>query len=208
MDDSGPDGQGKAPEGKEVASGRSPDGAVEVDVSNLNPRQFHPIYRGLHVPLSGPEASDDEVLGRIKRMPPPNADEKFERERLQVDPESVNKWPIYGRNWTAEEHVAKTFAMREGTNMGYAKRGYDKARTGVVLEAHSQRAPEPDRLMSGYGESQIRWPGRDAITGVTAHIHHYPEGARQFVRGKPGPRQQSLVRSFPLPPEHWKTPRI
>lgn len=178
-------------------------------------RQFHPMYRGIHMDIT-PDTSEDEILSKVKRRPPPMADEDFERQRLAEDPDTVDRWPVYGNNWTTHEDTAKTFALRKGHNMGYTPKPDARERTGLILEAHSKIEPKHNPLMKGYGEMQVDWPGRSNIEGFTAHVVHDVGGAARskYTRETHGSSRAALdafdadreriVRSFPIPEDHWR----
>ena len=139
--------------------------------------------------------NDQHILDKLTRAG------DFYAHRFCFDPghPSYDRKPMYGKHWTADEDLARQFALdpRHGQERVPRMPGYHL--WGAVMEAHSKVAPEHDSLASQYGETEVKWPGRNQITGVTIHLHHYdPEDPK-------GRRQDTHFRSFEAPEQHWKT---
>jgi 8-oxo-dGTP pyrophosphatase MutT (NUDIX family) len=190
----------------------------------------HSLYRGLYMgdltkhiwhphdrpcPACGGEEhgvdADGNGIGHIEYVPlDPNNDQHilddltgkgdYHQQRTGRETEPINnRAPMYGSNWTGSPRLALQFALDSQHGHFRSPPPPHRSTYGIVLEAHSKTPPEGDPLGSQYGETQVRWPGRDQITGVTMHLHHYDPDHPD------GHRQDTHVRSFEAPEQHWKT---
>lgn len=164
-------------------------------MSNLSPQQFS-IYRGLSIPRDVDLDDDEAVLGSIRRAK--HEDPAFEAERKAVDPDSVDRWPLYGQHWTTGEKRARDFSLRAVTNTEPRGRVRSPlARTGVVIEAITSDEPKTSEWHRGFGEGEVTWGRRSNVSAVRAHVHHLPAN-------EPVHRTETLKRTIDVPPEHWR----
>lgn len=164
-------------------------------MSNLSPQQFS-VYRGISISGNVDPDDDEAVLGSIRRSK--HGDDAFEAERKAVDPDSVDRWPLYGQHWTTSNRKARDFSLRAVTNTEPRGRVRSPlARTGVVLEAITSDDPRPSEWHRGFGEQEVVWGRRSNVQAVRAHIHHLPADA-------PVHRTETHRRTIDVPPEHWR----
>lgn len=159
----------------------------------LNPSQFS-IYRGLYLGGNAPDPEDHEgIMARVEK----SDDYYVQQHRLPGTPGDTRPdRPVYGRNWTPHEHTAKKFAFDPSHGrLVHPRYNRESPTLGVVLEAQSQKPAEVDRLREY--ETHARFPNRQDITSLQAHVHVY-DPSKRF------PMRESRVGSFEIPRERWE----
>lgn len=163
----------------------------------------------LKPPAPIPVHDDQALLGRVKSID--HAKRKVEHEQWRAertaegkpDPgeyeDLVQKWPMFGRHWTANHSLAKQFALDpQHGHYRVPRIGGTQRLHGLVLEAHSSTEPEHDDIGSEYGETEVKFPHRSQITRVRVHLHSMDPTEAKW------PRPDTYVRSFEMPVHQWK----
>jgi hypothetical protein len=168
---------------------------------HLSADQFS-YYRGLHLGGMVDPNDDASIVGKLKTRNPKEFD---------VPPEKFRGYPLYGSHWSTDEDVSRQFATNThpntGKKSGYANRDPHQPVYGVVVEAKSPVPPKHKEWESGYGEREVNFPHRDHVTEVIAHVHQLnppPEGGDGKMNNAIKRRNQTHVRSFPIPESHWR----
>lgn len=131
-------------------------------------------------------SNDEHVVGALQHM---NA---YHSRIDQVGPEhpAYNRTSPYGTHWTADKDLAHRFALDPQHGKYREPRKPGRETYGVVLEAHTTEPATHDRLGSQFGETEVKMPTRDKITGITAHLHRYDPA---------NPKADTYVRSLQVP---------
>lgn len=166
------------------ALGHRPGGIPARVATSEDHQYFRGIFLGYDSRGFDPD-SDASVLGLI-------------RQHKDHDNPNRKMWPLYGYHWTSNRQMAVKFSLDPSHGQYRYERLGNKTIYGAVIEAHSAVAPAPSAI-SEYGEQEIRFPHRDAVTKVMLHLYRLDPSDQ--IRSH---REGVLVRSFEIPEPHWR----
>jgi hypothetical protein len=177
---------------------------------HLNDNQFS-YFRGLYLgdlskqPRWVPPGESHVGIGHHEYETRDPQDDEHVLSKLKQHPDHDNpnrmRWAPYGSHWTADEHLAKKFALDPTHGKYRSPRPPRGEAWGAVLEAKSNIPPEVNSLHSNFGETEVDFPHRDHITSVQMHVHKFdPEQASQ----DPKWRRKTYERTIEIPEEHWR----
>jgi hypothetical protein len=189
-------------------------GSLSLHFASAEEPRLHSYYRGIYLggDLKGvpktdgtigmdsvpADHSDQGILDRFRE----HHDWRVRTNQISgPDHPAHDRLPMFGSHWTTDYRLAHQFALDSSHGRYRVPRPPSRATTGVVLEMQSTVPPEPDRLGSQFGETEVKWPGRGKVERVLAHVHRYDpaehgEGPIAFHRA------DTHVRTFEVPREH------